>query len=121
MYAGEITGQTHTYRAQRNQQCGLTNCVSNWIDNQLKQSQSFPQALLNVVGAAGELAHDSGVWEQSDTVVHGIFPGNGTILWAYTHDIANGGSSTWIDINQAECGETSPATSGLRPVWRRSA
>lgn len=117
VYSGEVGGETHTYKAQRwaTSECGLTNCVSNFIDQVKKQKVSFPGAEASFGYAQGELGRNSGTWFNSNTVVTSDFPGSGSTKWGRTSDVfaTGGGGSTWVDITSASTGGN-----GTAGYWR---
>jgi hypothetical protein len=102
-----VEGQTHTYKSQRWAQieCGVANCVANFIDTAEKQDVVFPSDEFDQGNAVGELVRTSGTWENSSTFVMGTFPGSGTKNWSRTSDVfvSGGGSATWTDITSAGC------------------
>jgi hypothetical protein len=108
VYSGEVGGETHTYKAQRwaTSECGLTNCVSNFIDTIKKQKVSFPGAEADWGYSEGELYRNSGTWFNSNTDVTADFPGTGSTSWSRTSDVfvTGGGGSTWTTITSAALG-----------------
>jgi hypothetical protein len=117
VYSGEVGGETHTCKAQRwaTSECGLTNCVTNFIDQVKRQKVSFPSAEADFGYAQGELGRNAGTWFNGNTVVTADFPGAGSTKWSRTSDVfaTGGGGSTWVTIAFAGVGGN-----GIAGYWR---
>lgn len=102
-----VNSESHDFRVQRwmDSECGLSDCVGDWIDGVRKAIVDFANTEGSSVYVEGEIVRSGGY--DSSTVIQASYPGAGTYIWQRTSDTytTSGGAGSFTAIGAAECND----------------